>query len=112
MGEVLRFDRGWRERTTVEPCDKSTIDDCVRIGHCLHKWPAVVVGRFAVRLDGKVVGCIVFALPPKQTFKRYGGLTWELARVWLDDCMPRNTETYCNVLKKVLSIFFFILNIS
>jgi len=93
--EVVRFDRGWRERTTVEPCEKADIDACVREGHYLHKWPAVVVGRFAIRLDGAVVGCIVFALPPKQTFKRYGGLTWELARVWLDDCMPSNTETYC-----------------
>jgi hypothetical protein len=95
VNDIVRFDRSWRSRTTVEPCDKATIDECVRSRHYLRKWPAVVVSRFVVRLDGVVVGCIVFALPPRQTFKRYGGLTWELARLWLDDCMPTNTETYC-----------------
>jgi DNA (cytosine-5)-methyltransferase 1 len=40
--EVVRFDRGWRERTTVEPCEKADIDACVREGHYLHKWPGVV----------------------------------------------------------------------
>lgn len=91
---IVRFDRSWRVRTTVQPCDKGTIDTCIK-RHYLHKWPAVVVARFAIRLDGEVVGCVVFSLPPKQTFKRYGGLTWELARLWIDDCMPGNVETYC-----------------
>lgn len=26
--------------------------------------------------------------------KRYGGVTWELARLWIDDSVPANAETF------------------
>jgi len=41
-----------------------------------------------------VLGAVVFALPPRETSKRYGGETWELARLWLDDLVPQNAETW------------------
>jgi hypothetical protein len=40
------------------------------------------------------VGVIVFALPPRETITHYGGTTWELARLWIDDSMPRNSESW------------------
>jgi hypothetical protein len=64
--------------------------------HYLGRWPGVVTLVLKLRdcSLGKFVGVIVFALPPRETAKRYGGVTWELARLWVDDCMPKNTETY------------------
>lgn len=64
--------------------------------HYLGRWPGVVT--LVLKLHdctlGKAVAVLVFALPPRETAKRYGGVTWELARLWVDDCMPKNTETY------------------
>lgn len=37
---------------------------------------------------------IVFSMPPTETSKRYGGETWELARLWIDDGVPKNAETF------------------
>jgi hypothetical protein len=62
--------------------------------HYLHKWPAVVMGVHVMRVDDYPVGVIVYAMPPRETEARYGGSTWELARLWVDDAMPRNSETW------------------
>jgi len=44
--------------------------------------------------NGKLRGGIVFALPPRETAKRYGGVTWELARLWIEDKVPSNAESW------------------
>ncbi len=62
--------------------------------HYLGKWPGVCVLNLALRRGPEVLGVIVFALPPRETAKRYGGVTWELARLWLDDSVPQNGETF------------------
>lgn len=62
--------------------------------HYLGRWPGVCTLVLALRFMGRYVGVLVYALPPRETSKRYGGKTWELARLWVDDCMPKNTETY------------------
>jgi hypothetical protein len=62
--------------------------------HYLGKWPGVVVLRQAMVCDGLPVGMIVWALPPRETIKRYGGMTWELARLWIHDSIPSNAETW------------------
>jgi hypothetical protein len=62
--------------------------------HYLHKWHGVVVATIALCRDDVAVGVAVFALPPRETAKRYGGATWELARLWVHDDEPRNTETW------------------
>src|SRR5208337_2140169 len=42
-----------------------------------------------------VIGCIVFALPPRETMRRYGvSLAWELARLFIEDGTPKNAETW------------------
>ncbi len=74
----------------------------VEFGHYLHKWPGVVTCclllRVAALLAGRpyqrAVGVVVFALPPRETNKRYGGFVWELARLWISDEMPRNSESW------------------
>lgn len=48
----------------------------------------------AVTVDGTPHGMVCFALPPKETIARYGCLTWELARLYLEDFLPANSETF------------------
>jgi hypothetical protein len=40
------------------------------------------------------VGCVVYSCPPRETETRYGGKTWELARLYLVDEIPANAETW------------------
>ena len=63
--------------------------------HYLHRWPGVVVCTLALLDRASVIGCIVFALPPRETMKRYGvPLVWELARLFIEDYTPKNSETW------------------
>lgn len=62
--------------------------------HYLHKRPAVITACIVLERAGEAVGCAIFALPPRETEKRYGGSTWELARLFVVDEMPKNTETW------------------
>lgn len=87
------FDSAWRARSEVVAARISECDVFLR-QHYLGKRPGVVVASFLLKIDSCPRGCIVFALPPKQTFVRYGGLTWELARLFIDDGVPQNAETF------------------
>jgi len=62
--------------------------------HYLGKWPGVSTALIALCRRDVPVGCIVFAEAPRETSRRYGGHTWELARLWVDDAETRNTETW------------------
>jgi len=62
--------------------------------HYLDKWPAVSTALIALCRRDVPVGCIVFAEAPRETSRRYGGHTWELARLWVRDEEPRNTESW------------------
>lgn len=62
--------------------------------HYIGKWPGVCVLTLGLRREGALLGVIVFALPPRETMKRYGVETWELARLWIEDSVPKNGETY------------------
>jgi hypothetical protein len=62
--------------------------------HYLDKWPAVSTALIALCRDDIPVGCIVFAVPPRETIARYGDETWELARLWVEDAEPANTESW------------------
>lgn len=62
--------------------------------HYLHCWPGVTVAIVGL-LDGWTpIGCAVFALPPRETKVRYGGTCWELARLFIEDGTPKNTESW------------------
>jgi hypothetical protein len=62
--------------------------------HYLQGWPAVVVLVLGMKHATKLVGVVVFSLPPRETSLRYKAVTWELARLWIDDSIPRNSETW------------------
>lgn len=87
------FDSEWRARCCVTHISHAQASNMIGM-HYLHKWPGVptcVLGMW----DGiLLVGLCVFALPPRETSVRYGGETWELARLWIKDEVPRNAETW------------------
>jgi hypothetical protein len=81
---------------TVEFATRCDVDSLVR-KHYLHKWPGVVVERIGLLNEdmSAYIGVIVFALPPRETCKRYGvTVAWELARLYIEDVTPKNTETW------------------
>lgn len=64
------------------------------MAHYLHKWPAIPTDIIGLCRNDIALGVAVFALPPRETHIRYGGRTLELARLWVDDYEPRNTESW------------------
>ncbi|MGA9668277.1 MAG: hypothetical protein WBQ94_03670 [Terracidiphilus sp.] len=63
--------------------------------HYLHRWPGVCVLTLGMWKDCFLVGAMVFALPPRETSKRYGvTVAWELARLYILDSEPFNSETW------------------
>ncbi len=87
------FDATWKARCRVR---KGSITECARFfkAHYLHVRPAVIPLVLTIDVDGLPSGMVCFALPPKETSVRYGVACWELARLWLDDSMPTNAETW------------------
>jgi hypothetical protein len=89
----LQFDSTWRASCRVELCQRSDIDSFIKT-HYIGRWPGVCVLVLGLKHNGKLRGGIVFALPPRETAKRYGGVTWELARLWIEDKVPSNAESW------------------
>ena len=87
------FDASWRAACSLERVERSEVEQMIR-RHYIGRWPGVCVLILALKMRGLSLGVIVFALPPRETARRYGGVTWELARLWLDDSVPPNAETY------------------
>jgi len=80
----------------VGPAARREVDHLI-YRHYLRRWPGVVT--FVVGLFDQesisFIGAIVFALPPRETAKRYGvGVAWELARLFIEDVTPKNAETW------------------
>jgi hypothetical protein len=87
------FDASWRRRACVRPLIARLASEMV-FKHYLRKWPAVPRLHLGLFIDSKLQGCVIFAEAPRETSKRYGGYTWELARLWVSDDIPRNVETW------------------
>jgi hypothetical protein len=87
------FDAFCREICTVGEASRAEVDAMIK-RHYIGKWPGVCVLVLAMRCGTKALGMVVFALPPQETVRRYGGITWELARLWIDDSVPQNAETW------------------
>ena len=88
-----RFDSQWRLRCRVERVSISSVSKFIS-AHYLKKRPAIVLLCLAMFDSDRMVGCVVYSAPPKEANKRYGGETWELARLYLLDEIPRNAETW------------------
>lgn len=87
------FDRAWASACSLVPCSVVDVDRFLQ-RHYLRKRPAIVLLSLCVMRSGVPVGCVVYSAPPREAEKRYGGKTWELARLYLIDEMPRNSETW------------------
>lgn len=87
------FDASWRAACSLRPAKREEVNQCVE-QHYLGKWPGVCVLVLAVKHGDETIGVIIYALPPRETSKRYGAETWELARLWLKDAVPKNAETW------------------
>jgi len=87
------FDSVWRSECSIEPCSIKNIDMFIQ-AHYLHKRPAILLLCLAMFHRRRPVGCIVYSAPPREADKRYGGKTWELARLYILDEIPRNAETW------------------
>jgi len=77
----------------IERVGRAAVDAMIK-RHYIGRWPGVCVLILAMKIGEELLGVIVFALPPRETMKRYDGETWELARLWLDDAVPQNAETW------------------
>ena len=88
-----KFNREWRERCSISHVGHREVDSMIK-AHYLGKWPGVCVCTLGLWLDDALVGTSVFALPPTQANVRYGGETWELARLWISDNIPCNAESW------------------
>ena len=79
---------------SVGPASRSEADPLV-LSHYLKRWPGVVVLTLGMWRGPFIVGVIVFALPPRETAKRYEvTVCWELARLYVMDTEPFNSETW------------------
>lgn len=92
-GVMPVFNSDWRKACSVRKCSITEVDEFIR-AHYLAKRPAIVLLCLVAEHDGKPIGCVVYAAPPREADKRYGGKVWELARVYLLDNIPRNAETW------------------
>jgi hypothetical protein len=87
------FDREWRKACHVEPCGVKDVDVFIH-AHYLRKRPAIVLLALVMLHNSRQVGCVIYSAPPRECDKRYGGKTWELARLYLLDEIPQNAETW------------------
>lgn len=88
-----QFNRDWRMASKIEPVSVAQVDGFVK-AHYLRKRPAIVLLCLMLTVKGTPAGCVIYSAPPMEADKRYGGKTWELARVYLLDEVPRNAETW------------------
>lgn len=88
------FDRSWRWRSRVAPI-KQRDGTWLIERHYLGKWPGTRVCVLGMFVDSVLRGIVVFSLPPRETGQRYASaVTWELSRLWIDDGVPRNAESW------------------
>lgn len=89
------FDAAWRRRCHLVRVSRSNPAASRMIQrHYLGKWPGVCTLCLVMMAGSEAVGIVVYALPPRETAVRYGGITWELARLWISDDIPANAETW------------------
>ncbi len=87
------FDSSWRRTCSTVPCSVADVDAFIQ-AHYLHKRPAIVLLCLMMLHGGRPVGCVIYSAPPREADVRYGGKTWELARLYLLDEVPKNAETW------------------
>jgi hypothetical protein len=87
------FDREWRLACSVDRVNKRAVDEMIK-EHYLGRWPTNVLLTLGLKKRGKILGVATFSLPHNSMQQRFGNQTWELTRLWIDDCVPQNAETF------------------
>ena len=87
------FDKAWRETCRIQKVSITAVSQFID-AHYLKKRPAIILLALAMVRGDKQLGTIIYAAPPREADKRYGGKTWELARLYLLDEVPQNAETW------------------
>ena len=88
-----KFNSEWRQCSEVQRCSITELEYFV-MAHYLAKRPAIVMLALKMLVRNQPVGMVIYSAPPREADKRYGGKTWELARLYLLDEIPRNAETW------------------
>ncbi len=90
----MRYPKSDFSDYSVALASRAEAEPLVR-AHYLKRWPGVCVLTLGMWRGPFLVGVIVFALPPRETMKRYRVSTaWELARLYIMDSEPFNSETW------------------
>ena len=89
------MDRG---TVLVAGMDKRTAAHVVVSNHYLHRRPPISFA-FGLYRHGEVVGAVTYGTPPSRQLQMSvcptdPSLVVELNRLWVDDAMPRNTESW------------------
>lgn len=103
-----RFNGVWRACSRVIVANERDVMAFL-LRHYLHSAPAIPTMCLLVTVRDVAVGTVVFSLPPIETAKRYGGVVWELARLYLLDEIPRNAESWAlaqsvNIVKRTTNV--------
>lgn len=91
--EPPKFNGEWRRLCSVRVCSITAVESFVQ-AHYLRKRPAVTLLCLMMMAGPRPVGCVIYSAAPREADKRYGGKTWELARLYLLDEIPCNAETW------------------
>lgn len=81
----------------VVPIHSRIATDIVVEHHYLHRRPPISFA-YGLEVEGNIMGVVTFGTPPSRHLQVSASpsdpsLTIELNRLWVDDAMPRNTES-------------------
>lgn len=88
------FDREWRASSSVEHVNRRKVDEMIREGHYLGKWPAQTVLTLGLQREGRVLGVLTFSEVRANIAVRFGPETWELSRLFVLEKVPQNAESF------------------
>jgi len=93
----VRPSRSIPKMLQVEPVRPAAIRDLITTEHYLHSMPPAPKRCFAIRLDGDLVGAVVFTNGSRHGHRLLAAAqpheVATLARLWLRDDLPRNSES-------------------
>ncbi len=97
MAVQVRPPRSIPKALVIEPAMPSAIEQVILDHHYLHNMPSATRRCFAVRLDGELVGAVVFTAGARLGHRTLSAARPQqvatLARLWLSDSAPKNSES-------------------
>jgi hypothetical protein len=82
----------------VLPVESGLASKLVVDRHYLHRRPPIS-HAYGAYVDGQLLGCVTYGVPASRHLQMSAcpsdpGKVLELNRLWLDDCLPANSESY------------------